>query len=398
LGHFLSKKAVPFIVNSSSHFLFKSKQMPFLNYIATTCLFLGSLTSNPVAGYKIHKQNGSLHYDNGQLMMVKGASWFGKETKDSVVNGLWVKPMKFYMDLLATEKFNVIRVPFCSKWILHNFDIYPDQGFVSADPDNQNKKSIEILDTLFDMAHERNMLILLDLHRLNCESIGELWYDPFNGDYTDDTFFETWFKILDRYKNHKALWGIDLLNEPHGPATWGSGDRNTDWRQFAEFAIHKFEERYVGNRWIYLVEGIEWGKNLANVEAQPIVPPDSASDRLVYSAHNYGKSVVPSIDVYNVQALYDDWDSHFGYLSGKEVVIIGEWGGRVDLDAEWMKTFVAYLQERKMTNTFFWSLQCNSGDVAGFLLDDWVTVDSFKRDVTTRLQPDPVPLPVVPSN
>lgn len=374
--------------------------MLFLNYLATTSLFLGSLAffgvTPVVNGYKVHKTNGSLHYDNGQLMKIKGASWFGFETGDQVVNGLWANPLKFYMDLLATEKFNVIRVPFCSKWILQNFDVYPDQGFVSADPDNQNKKSIEIMDTLFDMAHARNMLILLDLHRLNCEYISELWYSPFSGEYTDESFLQTWFKMLDRYKDHKALWGIDLLNEPHGRATWGSGDSSTDWRQFAEFAIHELEKRYVGNRWIYLVEGIEWGKSLVNVEAQPIVPPNSASDRLVYSAHNYGKSVVPSIDIYNVPALYYDWDSHFGYLSGKEVVIIGEWGGRVDLDAEWMKTFVAYLKERNMTNTFFWSYMCNSGDVAGYLLDDWVTVDSFKRDVTTRLQPDPVPLPVLP--
>ena len=41
--------------------------------------------------------------------------------------------------------------------IFYHFDDYQDNGFVSADPLCQHKKSIEILDRLMDMAHERNI-------------------------------------------------------------------------------------------------------------------------------------------------------------------------------------------------------------------------------------------------
>lgn len=365
--------------------------MPFFHRLAT-CLLLFANVVSRVPAYKT--LDGILQDNDGNPMRIKGISWFGFETQDQVVDGLWARDMKYYMDLMAQDGFNVIRIPFCAKWILYQWDAYPDEGFVSADPQNHHKQSIQILDTLFDMAEHRNMRILLDLHRLNDQYISELWYDPYNGDYNADKFFETWYRILDRYKDHKALWGVDLLNEPHGPATWGTQDPSTDWKMFAESAIFAMEKKYPNAQWMYIVEGVEWGKQLAGADQAPLKLPPSAKHRLAYSAHNYGRSVIPSLDIWNVEALHGDWDAHFGFLADKgETVITGEWGGRVDLDHEWMETFVDYLQQKNMTNTFFWSLGPNSGDVAGYLKDDWVNVDEFKREITHKLQPNPSPRP-----
>lgn len=354
-------------------------------------IFALCVTSNVLA-YSIDKA-GTLLDLNGDGMRMKGISWFGLETPDMAPNGMWTNDMAFYMDTLVTDNFNFLRVPFSSQFVLYHFDDYPDNGFVSADPENQHKKAIEILDRLFDMAYERNILILLDLHRLNWDFISELWYDQYDGAFTEETFFTTWFKILDRYHDHPALWGVDLLNEPHGRAEWGSGDPATDWRQFAEYAVHQIEKRYDNASWVYVIEGTGWGKDLQNVDSMPILPPPSATNRIVYSPHSYGKSVVPSTDM-STRALHNDWDNHFGHVRKKGYsVIVGEWGGRTDIDAGWMNMFVDYLIDKNMTDNFFWSLGPNSGDVAGYLQDDWLTVDRFKRGVTTRLQPDPVPMP-----
>ena len=347
------------------------------------------------AAYSIDNAGGLLD-KAGKPMHFKGISWFGLETPDLAPNGCWVNSMKFYMDTLATEGFNVLRVPFSAQWILYHFDAYPDMGFVSADPMNQHKKSIEILDNLFAMAQERNILILLDLHRLDWGFISELWYDRYNSAFTEETFFTTWYKILDRYHDHPALWGVDLLNEPHGAAEWGSGNPATDWHQFAEHAIHEIEKRYENATWVYMVEGVGWGKELQNAIVSPVVPPASAKNRVALSAHNYGASVVPSTDM-STWGLHNDWDNHFGQVRKQgSSVIIGEWGGRVDVDAGWMNSFVDYLIDTNTTDAFFWSLGPNSGDVGGYLLDDWTSVDEFKRGVTTRLQPNPVPVPRVP--
>lgn len=118
---------------------------------------------------------------------------------------------------------------------------------------------LEILDVLFEKARQSGIVILLNLHRLHKEYIPELWYSPYDDTYSTDVFFETWFTMLDRYSDHPNLLGIDLLNEPHGRATFGSNDVNTDWKLFIEYAVPKITQRYPSAQWLIFVEGIEWG-------------------------------------------------------------------------------------------------------------------------------------------
>ncbi len=341
-----------------------------------------------------HTKEAHLFSDDGTKLCIRGASWFGFETQDFVINGLHAHPMDFYVKLLANEGINALRVPVSAEWLLYNEGLYPYEGFVAADPDNQHKTSLQILDHLFDKASGSNILILLDMHRLHKEYISELWYSPYDGTFTEDDYFAAWYKLLDRYGNHSALLGIDLLNEPHGRATWGDDVPSTDWRRFAEHALDTLEKRYPGNRWIYLVEGINWGVDLSRAGDTPVRPPASAKDRVIYSAHTYGKSVVASTDPDNVAVLEDGWYRNFGYLRDRGLqVIVGEWGGKVYLDAQWMNHFADYVIEHDMRDNFFWSLGPNSGDVAGYLLDDWTTIDDFKRVVVSRICAVPVPTP-----
>ena len=153
--------------------------------------------------YSWYTDNGLIYNEMNNQTKLRGISWFGFETQDYVVNGLWVHNMKWYIDLLKSNNFNVIRIPYSSEWIHYNIDKYPDQGIISADQTLYNKKSIEILDELFDYTEQNNILIMLDLHRLHKEYISELWYSPTDQQYTSDTYFSTWFTILDRYKKRK---------------------------------------------------------------------------------------------------------------------------------------------------------------------------------------------------
>lgn len=334
--------------------------------------------------------HGEIYDTQNKHFNLSGISWFGFETQDFVVDGLWTHPMEFYLDLLKNNGFNTIRVPFSAEWIYYNFNLYPYDGLVSGDPGSQKKKSIEILDRLFELCEQRKMYIMLDLHRLHKEYISELWYSPTDNEFTADIFLQTWFMILDRYKSQKNLIAIDLLNEPHGRATWGNNEPSTDWNNFVQYAILTIQARYPESHWLYVVEGIGWGKDLSGVRQFPIALPANIRPRLVYSAHSYGKSVVGSVDVYNTWQLRQDWDNFFGFLGPLGYTyFIGEYGGITSLDAPWMDRFSDYLIENQMRNNFFWSLGPNSGDVQGLLLDDWTTLDEYKVGITKKLQPMP---------
>lgn len=336
--------------------------------------------------------NGKIFNDAGEEARFKGMSWFGWETQDKVINGLWSNSMDSYLKILHENDVNILRIPFCSEWILYYPDVYPYEGMVSGDPENQHKKSIEILDTLFQKTEELGIGIMLDLHRLTNSHIAEYWYEPNDGRFTADSFLRTWYFMLDRYHDKKNLVAIDLLNEPHGGATFGSGNPSTDWRLFAESAIEAITNRYPTNTWLLFVEGVGWGKMLGAAGNNPIrTPNQDVAKRIIYSPHSYGKSVVPYINVYDTNGLRRDWNSNFGYLCDQgKTVVTGEWGGRTDIDSVWMSKYADYLIEKNMQNNFFWSLGPNSGDVQGFLKDDWSTVDEFKRDLIKRVQPNPV--------
>jgi len=332
-------------------------------------------------------RDGGIFLDNEQVKL-RGLSWFGFETQDFVIDGLWSHPMNWYFTLLQQQGINSVRVPFSSEWIHYHFDLYPYDGLISADPAMQHLQSIEILDRFFDMAEKHGIVILLDLHRLHKEYISELWYSPTDSQFTPDTFYATWFAILDRYKDRPNLMGIDLLNEPHGQATFGSGDSSTDWRLFVQEALPRISARYPDKRWLYFIEGIEWGHTFRDYPAHPFDLPPDLLHRIVFSPHVYGKSVVVSTST-DPNVLHAGWNSDYGFLLDDGLTFVpGEWGGQTYLDADWMNVFVDYLLEKNSTSNFLWSLGPNSGDVAGLLLDNWTNLDTFKVHLLERLVPD----------
>lgn len=349
------------------------------------CLFISVIPL--VSSWNV--SNGHIYNSKGQQTNIRGMSWFGFETPDFVVNGLGYHPLNWYIDLIKDNGINALRIPFSAEWILYNFDIKPYYGNVQADPSLQNKKSIEILDALFDYTEEKGILIMLDLHRLHKEYISELWYSPYDDVYTSDTYFSVWNTMLDRYGNRTNFFAVDLLNEPHGQATFGDNNPATDWRLFTQGAIQKFTKNYPKGKWLYFVEGIGWGKYLRGFQGQPYDLSPQLMSKVVFSPHNYGKSVVPGISM-DPNSLNYDWNYNFGFLRDAGYTVVpGEWGGRTDIDSDWMNLFVEFLISKDIRSSFFWSLGPNSGDVAGYLLDDWTTVDQYKANIIAQLQPNP---------
>lgn len=333
-------------------------------------------------------ENGEIQR-NGDPFEIRGISWFGFETEAFVTHGLYSHSMDFYFDKLDQVGINALRIPFSAEWIFYNLNTYPNNGMIAADPSLQGKKCIEILDTLFDKAEDRGIAIMLDLHRLHKEYISELWYSPTDGQYPSNVFIEVWKTMLDRYKDRPNLMAVDLLNEPHGRATWGSGNPSTDWAMFVEYAVTELSSSYPNHHWLYFVEGINWGHDLQDYNRHPLQLSEELQKRVIFSPHVYGSSVVPGTSN-DPGVLYPHWDWTFGFLKSQhdKTVVVGEWGGRTDLDANWMNILVQYLSGKGMNSNFFWSLMPNSGDVKGLLLDDYTTLDNFKVGVIQQLTPN----------
>jgi endoglucanase len=214
----------------------------------------------------LHTQGNKIVDSRGVQVRLTGVSWFGMETDTFSPHGLDRRSLGSMLDQIKSLGYNSIRIPFSTQML--------DAGSqakgidFAQNPSLQNKKPIEILDEVIRQAGARRLRIILDRHRPDAYSQANLWY---TGAYSERRWIDDWKLLAARYKSDSTVVGFDLHNEPHGEATWGSGNQANDWRLAAERAGN--EILAVHPDLLMIVEGIEqvggkyywWGGNLMAV-------------------------------------------------------------------------------------------------------------------------------------
>jgi len=346
--------------------------------------------------FEFTSEGGSLQV-NKLPFVLKGASWFGFETSNNVVHGLWARDYKDLLKFLASNGFNAVRLPFWTGLILN--DGKPTSiNFYQMNADLVDLSSLQVLDKIIKAAADFGLLVMLDLHSFGPGTFMQdgLWYDA---THPESEALKVWDTLITRYKNQWNVVAFDLKNEPWG-TTWG-GAATTDWHAAAERIGNHILSTPGGERFLIFVEGTNtsppcaqncfWGENLQGVSTAPVEL--SNSKKLVYSPHCYGPSV-------STQPYFQDpafpanmppiWDTHWGFLSAKtgQATVLGEWGGPMEgANGKWMDAFVSYLVKNKTPSQFFWCLNPDSGDTGGLLLDDWKTPSTPKLDLLKKLSP-----------
>lgn len=339
--------------------------------------------------YNWHVSNNDL-YLNNNIVKIKGINWYGFETGSKCVEGLTDNPISYYLDNLVLNNFNALRIPISQQMVLYD-DKKISNDLVRAEPFAYNLTSIQILDLLFKEALVKNILILVDIHRLKYGISSPLWYIPNDSNYTYDSIIKTIDILVDRYKSYPNFLGIDLFNEPHYMADYGSFNISTDWKIFIEHVSNFIFPKYKDYSFLFFVNGIDWGKNLSQYGYNPPFVDSQYLERIILSPHLYGPTLtyVPS---YTREYLYNLWDNLFGYLKfdGRFHVCVGEWGGRFNDPKEklWLDFFSEYLNEKGFTNNFFWALNPYSKDVSG-LMYNWTTFNQEKLDFLANVQKYP---------
>lgn len=322
--------------------------------------------------------------ERGMEVVVKGLNWFGLETDAFAPFGLLTRRWTDILDPVAALGFDALRLPFSNE--LLDPGRPPPRISAELNPDLAGLSGLEVLDKIVEGAGERCLKVILDRHRPDSRAQSALWYTD---RYSEARWIADWQALAARYLGNDTVIGFDLHNEPHGAATWGSGDPATDWRLAAERAGDAVLA--VNPRLLIIVQGVQehggrhywWGGNLAGVREAPVRL--SLPGRLVYSTHDYGPGVFnqpwfagPAFPT-NLEGI---WDQFWGYLvrEGTAPVFVGEFGGRslgADREGVWQRRLVAYLKRNRI-GFAYWTLNPESGDTGGLLLDDWLTLDQAK--------------------
>ncbi|ARV61297.1 1,4-beta-glucanase [Nostocales cyanobacterium HT-58-2] len=331
----------------------------------------------------------------GRVVLLRGVNWFGIELKEHAPHGLWVRDYKQMLAQMKSLGYNVIRLPY-SVQALRSRDMTGVDFSIGANKDLYGKTPLEAMDIIIQEAQRQGLFILLDSHTLRDGKIPELWY----GDgFTEKDWIDTWTLLAKRYKSYSNVIGADLKNEPHGRASWGTGDRATDWRLAAERAGNKILS--VNPNWLIVVEGVVanvpgqklprhfWGGNLEGVRKYPVrlrVPK-----KLVYSPHEYGGSDLPWFSERTFpRNLYQRWETGFHYIATQGIapIWVGEFGGHhVDTKSKegvWQRQLVDYIDKKQLSFTY-WCWNPNSEGTGGILLDDWKNINTEKQKLLTKL-------------
>lgn len=356
-------------------------------------------------GYTV--QSGVVRDPQGNPVQLRGVNWFGFETDIHVVHGLWARNWR---DMIAQMKglgFNAVRLPFCPDTLRGSSVGGIDY---SRNPDLVGKDSLQILDMVMTELDAQGFYILLDHHRPDCYAISPLWY---TATYSEQQWINDLVFVAQRYAHLPHFFAVDLKNEPHDAATWGTGNLATDWDAAAGRAGQAVLA--ANPNLLVFVEGIQenpvcsgtinhwWGGNLeplaCSVPALPV-------DKVVYSPHVYGPDVynqpyfnVPEFPA-NMPAI---WEQHFGQFSPAYAIVVGEFGGRYGhggdpKDRVWQDALVDWLIAKNLRSAFYWSWNPNSGDTGGILQDDWTTVWEDKMALLERLWGGSAPTPTATSN
>src|ERR1035437_2615419 len=342
---------------------------------------------------------------------IAGVNWFGFETSNLVVHGLWTRDYKSMMDQMKSLGYNTIRMPY-SDDIFKNAIVQGINQSNGMNADLTNLTSLQIMDKLVAYAGQIGMKIILDRHRPDSSGQSALWY---TSTVSEATWIADLKALATRYANTPAVIGIDLHNEPHDPACWGCGDATIDWQAAATRAGNAVLAS--NSNMLVLVEGIQtyngtsgwWGGNLMGVADHPITL--SVANRLVYSAHDYATSVSDQTwfhDATFPANMAGVWNTRWGFVFNQSIapVWIGEFGTTLSstIDQTWLKTLVSYM--RTGTDSYqwtFWSWNPDSGDTGGILNDDWTTVNTTKDAYLASIKSPisgttPTPTPTVSSS
>ena len=256
----------------------------------------------------------------GRRVKLASVNWSGAETRAYTVGGLDVRRLDDLAALIRQGGFNSVRLPWSNQLVEDN-PVVP-ATYLRANPQLQGKRALVVLDAVIASLARQGVMVVLDNHRSRAdwccdEQHGDgLWY---TAAYPESSWIRDWQTMAIRYKSARNVVAAELRNEIRpdpslapGPttATWGDGNRLTDWQAAATRAGNAVLA--VNPAWLVVVGGTEYQGNLTGVRAHPVIL--SVAHRLVYAAHDY-RWFSSNFQLRHYPLLQAKLDTRWGYVT-----------------------------------------------------------------------------------
>lgn len=382
-----------------------------------------------------HTSGNRIVDSNGDQVRIAGVNWYGFETSDFLVHGLWAQDYKTILNTIKSQGYNVIRIPFSNQMVESNPVPSGYTSYANGQPANTalvGQTALADLDTIVAYAGSIGLRVILDNHRSDAGNSNEangLWY---TSAYPQANWIADWRTMATRYSGSQFTFngnptviGMDLRNEPHliangsyTGACW-TGDTGTNgsyngcpasltsqnWPVAAQAAGNAILA--INPKLLIFVEGNDcydgtcgWqGGNLMGVASNPVVL--NVPNQLVYSAHDYGPSLYaqPWFNSSTTPSSLDAiWNKFWGYIGADSIapIWLGEFGTDNNLtdiqntasgsQGQWFQSLIAYLQANPSVEWTYWAL--NGEDSYGLLDNNYdaTPVSAQKQSMLASIQ------------
>jgi len=356
-----------------------------------------------------HTSGNQIIDSSGRMVRIAGINWYGFETKDQVVHGLWARDYHTILNAIKNTGYNAIRLPYSNQMVespIIPSNISYSNGSGAINTDLKGLNALQVMDKVIGAAGALGLRVILDNHRSEAGNSAEangLWY---TSAYPESAWINDWKTLVNRYASFKDASGnptviaADLRNEPHlivngakngscwtgDTATGGCPATNAgqNWPAAAQRAGNAVLS--ANPNLLIIVEGTDcyngdcdwWGGNLEGVSGHPIEL--NISNRLVYSAHDYGPKLYQQ-SWFNSGTSYPSlssvWNKFWGYINANHTapIMVGEFGtGNTASDiqsatpgsqGQWFESLVNFLQNNPSVSWTYWAL--NGEDSYGLL-------------------------------
>ena len=356
-----------------------------------------------------HTSGNQIIDSSGRMVRIAGINWYGFETKDQVVHGLWARDYHTILNTIKNNGYNAIRLPFSNQMVespIIPSNISYSNGSGAINTDLKGLNALQVMDKVIGAAGALGLRVILDNHRSEAGNSAEangLWY---TSAYPESAWINDWKTLVNRYASFKDASGnptviaADLRNEPHlivngakngscwtgDTATGGCPTTNAtqNWPAAAQRAGNAILS--ANPSLLIIVEGTDcyngdcdwWGGNLEGVSGHPI--DLNISNRLVYSPHDYGPKLYQQ-SWFNSGTSYSSlssvWNKFWGYINANHTapIMVGEFGtgnNASDIQSatpgsqgQWFESLVNFLQNNPSVSWTYWAL--NGEDSYGLL-------------------------------
>src|SRR5438045_6137556 len=193
----------------------------FLNPALILALSGGALAQG--SGYW-HTSGNQIIDSSGHVVRIAGINWYGFETTDQVVHGLWAQDYHTILKAIKSNGYNAIRLPYSNQMVESSVvpsNISFANGTGAINTDLKGLSSLQVMDKVITAAGALGLRVILDNHRSDAGNSAEangLWY---TSAYPESAWINDWKNIVARYSSFKDASGnptviaADLRNEPH---------------------------------------------------------------------------------------------------------------------------------------------------------------------------------------